>query len=90
MSSGRGTSATAEARVSPAVQSSSPPARLLLQKDNITIRAAKLSDAPELAVLMCELGYEAKRTEMETRLRLILSNPAYKTLSLLWTAAFSG
>jgi ribosomal protein S18 acetylase RimI-like enzyme len=29
---------------------------------------------------MCELGYETRRAEMETRLKLILSNPAYKTL----------
>ena len=43
------------------------------------IRDAELNDAPELAVLMCELGYETDRTEMETRLELILSNPAYKT-----------
>src|SRR5438552_45228 len=43
------------------------------------IRDAELNDAPELAVLMCELGYETKRAEMETRLKLILSNPAYKT-----------
>jgi GNAT superfamily N-acetyltransferase len=43
------------------------------------IRDAELNDAPELAVLMCELGYETKRAEMETRLKLILSHPAYKT-----------
>src|SRR5438874_12954727 len=43
------------------------------------IRDAELNDAPELAALMCELGYETKRTEMETRLKLILSNPGYKT-----------
>jgi len=43
------------------------------------IRAAELDDAAELAALMCELGYETKRTEMETRLKLILSNPGYKT-----------
>jgi len=43
------------------------------------IRDREPNDTPELAVLMCELGYETKRTEMETRLRLILSNPAYKT-----------
>jgi ribosomal protein S18 acetylase RimI-like enzyme len=43
------------------------------------IRNAELNDTPELAVLMCELGYETRRTEMETRLKLILSNPAYKT-----------
>src|ERR1700756_4924269 len=43
------------------------------------IRDAELNDAPELAVLICQLGYETDRTEMETRLELILSNPAYKT-----------
>jgi ribosomal protein S18 acetylase RimI-like enzyme len=43
------------------------------------IRNAELNDTPELAVLMCELGYETRRTELETRLKLILSNPAYKT-----------
>jgi ribosomal protein S18 acetylase RimI-like enzyme len=42
------------------------------------IRDAELNDAPELAVLMCELGYETTRAEMETRLKLILPNPAYK------------
>ena len=40
------------------------------------IRDAELNDAPDLAALMCELGYETKRTEMERRLDLILSNPA--------------
>jgi ribosomal protein S18 acetylase RimI-like enzyme len=44
-----------------------------------SIRGAELNDAPELAALMCELGYETDRTEMATRLELILSNPAYKT-----------
>jgi ribosomal protein S18 acetylase RimI-like enzyme len=43
------------------------------------IRDAELNDAPELAVLVCELGYQTVRTEMETRLELILLNPAYKT-----------
>ena len=43
------------------------------------IRDAELNDAPELAVLMCELGYETKCAEMETRLKSILCNPAYKT-----------
>ena len=45
----------------------------------LKIRDAKLSDAPAIAALMCELGYETKRTEMETRLKLILSDPTYKT-----------
>ena len=79
MSSGRHISAIVEAGVSPAFQPSSQRARLPLQKDKITIRDAESNDAPELAVLMRELGYETKRTEMETRLSLILSNPAYKT-----------
>jgi len=43
------------------------------------IRDAEVNDAPELAMLMCELGYETDPTEMEARLELILSNPAYKT-----------
>ena len=41
--------------------------------------ARALDRMSELAVLMCELGYDTKRTEMKTRLKLILSNPAYKT-----------
>ena len=43
------------------------------------IREAELDDAPELGVLMCELGYQTRRTEMETRLKSIFSNPAYET-----------
>jgi ribosomal protein S18 acetylase RimI-like enzyme len=43
------------------------------------IRDAELDDAPELAVPMCKLGYETKRPEMETRLKVILCNPAYRT-----------
>src|SRR6478672_4420058 len=45
----------------------------------VIIRDANLSDASELAVLMRELGYETKPTEMESRLKSVLSNPAYKT-----------
>jgi hypothetical protein len=52
------------------------------------IRDADLNDAAELAVLMRELGYETQRPEMEARLKLILSNPAYKTLSQSWMAVF--
>jgi GNAT superfamily N-acetyltransferase len=54
------------------------------------IREAELNDAPELAVLMCELGYETKRTEMETRLKLILSNPAYKTFVAIMDGCVCG
>ena len=54
------------------------------------IRDAELNDAPELAVLMCELGYETKRPEMETRLKLILSNPAYKTFVAIMDGSVCG
>ena len=70
---------TVEAGVSPAWQSGSQLTRLPLQKNNIRIRDAKLSDASPLAALMCELGYETTPAEMETRLKSILSNLAYKT-----------
>jgi ribosomal protein S18 acetylase RimI-like enzyme len=39
---------------------------------------------------MRELGYETKRTEMETRLRLILSNPAYKTFVAVMDSCVCG
>jgi ribosomal protein S18 acetylase RimI-like enzyme len=56
----------------------------------VLIRDANLSDASELAVLMCELGYDTKRTEMETRLKLILSNPAYKTFVAIMDGRLCG
>jgi ribosomal protein S18 acetylase RimI-like enzyme len=39
----------------------------------LTIRDANLSDAPELAALMCELGYETTSAEMRRRLQAMLS-----------------
>ena len=70
---------TVEAGVSLATQSHSQPTRLSLHKSDIRIRDAELSDAPQLAALMCELDYETTSGEMETRLKSILSNPTYKT-----------
>jgi ribosomal protein S18 acetylase RimI-like enzyme len=84
---------TVEAGVSPAWQSGSQPTSASggpLQKNDFRIRGVKLSDAPELAVLMCELGYETKRAEMETRLKLILSNPAYKTFVAIMDGSVCG
>jgi len=46
---------------------------------NVAIRQAKLSDAAELATLMCQLDYQTTGAEMRTRLQSILKNPAYKT-----------
>ena len=51
-----------------------------------TIREAELSDASEMAALICELGYETTPTEMEDRLRSILPDSAYKT----YVAIFDG
>jgi ribosomal protein S18 acetylase RimI-like enzyme len=53
-------------------------------------RDAELNDAPELAVLMGQLGYETDCTEMETRLELILSNPAYKTFVAIMDGCVCG
>src|SRR6266567_4970054 len=50
---------------------------------DLKIRDGKLSDAAELAALMCELGYETTNTEMESRLISILKDPRYKTLVAL-------
>ena len=46
---------------------------------DLTIREAELSDASEMAALMCDLGYETTAAEMEGRLRAILPIPAYQT-----------
>jgi len=46
---------------------------------HIAIRDAKLGDAPALAKLMCELGYETTTAEMCQRLASILSDARYST-----------
>lgn len=46
---------------------------------NVRIRAAKLRDAPELAAIMCELGYETASNEMRVRLKSILRDAHYRT-----------
>ena len=47
---------------------------------SLTIRDAKLSDAPALAALMCKLGYETSNVEMHSRLQAILRNASYTTI----------
>ena len=44
------------------------------------IRDAKLTDAPALAALMCELGYKTTPAEMRRRLKSILDDVNYRTL----------
>jgi len=46
----------------------------------LRIRDAKLSDAPELAALMCEFDYETSYAEMHSRLQVILSDVSYSTI----------
>ena len=50
---------------------------------DLKIREGKLSDAADLAALICELGYETTSAEMESRLISILKDPRYKTLVAL-------
>ncbi len=46
----------------------------------VTIRDARLTDAPELAALICELGYETTSSEMSQRLKSMLSDPRCGTI----------
>jgi len=46
----------------------------------LTIRDATLSDAPALASLMSELGYETTSAEMRHRLKAIMSDERYRTM----------
>src|SRR5438093_12832618 len=89
MNSSHRISATVEAGVlatpklsgggSPVDQSMSHPTRLPLQKGALAVRDAKLSDAPALASLMYELGYETTTSEMRQRLKSILRDSHYRT-----------
>ena len=46
---------------------------------DLTIRAAELNDAAALAQLMCELGYETTKLEMQTRMEKIATDERYRT-----------
>ena len=45
----------------------------------LTIRDGKSSDAPALAALMCELGYETTSAEMGQRVKAIFNDARYRT-----------
>ena len=47
---------------------------------DLTIRAAEMNDAAALAQLMCELGYETTKSEMQTRMERIAGDARYRTL----------
>ena len=46
---------------------------------DLTIRAAEITDAAALAQLMCELGYETTKSEMQMRMEKIASDERYRT-----------
>lgn len=75
VSRGHRRNATVEALSAPRSQ----PVQLPLQKNNFRIRNARLTDAPVLAALMCELGYETTNAEMRQRLKSILRDARLRT-----------
>jgi ribosomal protein S18 acetylase RimI-like enzyme len=52
-----------------------PKERLL----DLTIRVAETNDAATLAELMCELGYETTKSEMQRRMERIAADECYRT-----------
>jgi ribosomal protein S18 acetylase RimI-like enzyme len=46
---------------------------------DLTIRVAELNDAAALAQLMCELGYETTKSEMQMRMERIAADDCYRT-----------
>jgi ribosomal protein S18 acetylase RimI-like enzyme len=50
---------------------------------DFTIRAADMNDAAALAQLMCELGYETTKSEMQMRVERIATDERYRTFVAL-------
>ena len=46
---------------------------------DFTIRVAEMNDAAALAQLMCELGYETTKAEMQKRMERIAADERYRT-----------
>ena len=46
---------------------------------DLAIRVAEMNDAAALAPLMCELGYETTKSEMQTRMERIATDERYRT-----------
>ena len=47
---------------------------------DLTIRAAEMNDAARLAQLMCELGYETTKSEMQMRVERIATDERCRTI----------
>ena len=56
----------------------------------VLVRLAELADAPVLATLMCQLGYETRAAEMEMRLQSILPDSRYRTFLAVVEARVCG
>jgi hypothetical protein len=50
------------------------------RSSDLTIRSAEITDAAALAQLMCELGYETTKSEMQMRLERIPTDERCRTL----------
>ena len=46
---------------------------------DLTIRVAEVNDASALAQLMCELGYETTKSEMQIRMKRIATDERFRT-----------
>ena len=46
---------------------------------DLTIRVAEMNDAAALAQLMCELGYQTTKSEMQMRMERIAADDCYRT-----------
>src|SRR4029077_14585407 len=54
------------------------------------IRAAEMNDAAALAQLMCELGYETTKSEMQMRLEPIVADERLRAFVAVWDGKVCG
>ena len=57
---------------------------------DLTIRAAEVNDAAALAQLMCELGYETTKSEMQMRLEPIVTDERLRTFVAVYDGKVCG
>jgi ribosomal protein S18 acetylase RimI-like enzyme len=68
-------------------------ARVILPNErlfDLTIRPAEINDAAALAQLMCELGYETTKSEMQVRMQRIATDERYRTFVAAWDGKVCG
>jgi hypothetical protein len=57
---------------------------------DLTIRSVEVNDAAALAQLMCELGYETTKSEMQMRMERIATDERYRTFVAARDSEVSG